>query len=118
MNQTYIASFIQSLSKAIYFSKKMKIDINKAMEIISKGAEQSWQMENRTKTMINKKFNFGFALDWMKKDLSFCLKEAKKNDIPLPITKLMNSYYKMLQEDGKGRWDTSNLIENLYKSRL
>ena len=117
VNQICIAGLIQSLSEAIYFGKKMGVDVNKAIKVISKGAAQSWQMENRAKTMIDKKFDFGFALDWMRKDLSFCLEEAKKNDIPLPVTKLVDSYYKLLQEDGKGRWDTSALIENLYESR-
>ena len=87
--------------------------MQKAIDVISQGAAQSWQMENRAKTMIEGKFDFGFALDWMRKDLGFCLEEARKSSIPLPITKIVDSYYELLQKDGKGRWDTSALIENL-----
>ena len=116
VNQICIAGLLQALSEAIYFGQKMGVDINKAIGVLDKGAAQSWQMENRAKTMIERKFDFGFALDWMRKDLNFCLDEAKKNNIPLPITKLVDSYYQLLQKNGKGRWDTSALIENLYKS--
>lgn len=118
MNQICIAGLVQALAEAIYFGEKKGVNVEKAMEVLSKGAAQSWQMENRHKTMLQDKFDFGFAVDWMRKDLGFCLQEAKKNNINLPVTELVNSYYKLLQKDGKGRWDTSSLIENLRKSRI
>lgn len=113
VNQICIAGLVQSLSEAINFGQKAGINIEKVIDVISKGAAQSWQMENRAKTMIEGKFDFGFALDWMVKDLSICFQEAKKNSVVLPITELVDKYYKQLQKKGKGRFDTSALIENL-----
>ena len=118
VNQICIAGLIQGLAEAIYFGEKVGINLEKAMDILSQGAAQSWQMDHRAKTMIKGEFNFGFALDWMKKDLGFCLEEAKKNKIPLPITELVELYYTLLQKDGKGKYDTSALIENLRKSSI
>jgi 3-hydroxyisobutyrate dehydrogenase len=118
VNQICIAGLLQALSEAIYFGEKKGVDLEKAMGVLSKGAAQSWQMENRHKTMIQGKFDFGFALDWMRKDLGFCLKEAEKSNMKLPITELVDSYYELLQTCGKGRLDTSALIENLRQRRI
>lgn len=116
VNQICIAGLVQALSEAIYFGEKKGVDLQKAMQVLSKGAAQSWQMENRSQTMIKGEFNFGFALDWMRKDLGFCLDEAKKSNMKLPITEIVDSYYGLLQKDGKGRWDTSALIAALRDS--
>jgi 3-hydroxyisobutyrate dehydrogenase len=86
------------------------------VEVISKGAAQSWQMENRAGTMIDGKFDFGFAVDWMRKDLAICLNEARRNRSPLPITALIDQFYERIQERGGGRWDTSSLIQLLSKA--
>jgi len=85
------------------------------IDVISKGAAQSWQMENRSKTMIDDKFNFGFAVDWMRKDLKIAMDEAKKNNSPLPITKIIDDYYEEIQKMGGNRWDTSSLIRRFRK---
>lgn len=113
VNQICIAGLLQALSEAIYFGEQKGVDLAKAMQVLSKGAAQSWQMENRAQTMIQGKFDFGFALNWMRKDLAFCLSEAKKSGIVLPVTELVDSYYELLQKKGKGYFDTSGLIENL-----
>ena len=110
VNQICIAGVVQGLSEAINFAEKTGLNPDDVVEVISKGAAQSWQMENRAATMAKNEFDFGFALDWMRKDLGFALDEAEKNDIPLPITRLVDGYYKKIQENGGGRWDTSALI--------
>ena len=89
--------------------------MDKVMETISKGAAQSWQMENRHKTMIDDKFDYGFAVDWMRKDLKIAMDEAKKNNSPLPITKIIDEYYAEVQKMGGQRWDTSSLIKRFRK---
>jgi len=115
VNQICIAGVVQGLSEAVNFAMKTGLDANDVVDVISKGAAQSWQMENRSSTMIEGEFEFGFALDWMRKDLGFALAEAEKNDIPLPVTKLVDGYYGEIQKNGGGRWDTSALITLLNK---
>jgi len=113
INQICIAGLVQGLSEGIAFGKKSNIDMEKVIKVISKGAAQSWQMENRYKTMLDGKFDFGFAVDWMRKDLSICFKEAKKNGSRLPITKIIDVYYEEIQKKGGNRFDTSSLISLL-----
>ena len=113
VNQICIAGLVQGLSEAMAFGEKSKLDMEKVLKVISKGAAQSWQMENRYRTMLDDKFDFGFAVDWMRKDLSYCFNEAKKNNSKLPITKIVDEYYQKVQENGGNRWDTSSLISLL-----
>ncbi len=113
INQICIAGLVQGLSEALAFGKKSKLDMEKVLKVISKVAAQSWQMENRYRTMLDGKFDFGFAVDWMRKDLSICLEEAKKNNAKLPITKIIDKYYSEVQNNGGSRWDTSSLISLL-----
>ena len=113
INQICIAGLVQGLSEAMAFGEKAKLDMEKVLKVISKGAAQSWQMENRYRTMLDDKFDYGFAVDWMRKDLSYCFNEAKKNKSKLPITKIVDEYYQELQENGGNRWDTSSLISLL-----
>jgi len=115
VNQICIAGLVQGLSEAINFGLNSGLKMENVIEVISKGAAQSWQMENRYKTMINDKFNFGFAVDWMRKDLKIAIDEAKKNNSPLPITKIIDEYYGEVQKMGGNRWDTSSLIRRLRK---
>ena len=115
VNQICIAGLVQGLSEAINFGLNAGLKMEDVIEVISKGAAQSWQMENRYKTMIDDKFNFGFAVDWMRKDLKIALDEAKKNNSPLPITKIVDGYYEEIQKMGGNRWDTSSLIRRLRK---
>ena len=110
INQICIAGLVQGLSEAMAFGKKSNLDMEKVLSVISKGAAQSWQMENRYKTMLDGKFDYGFAVDWMRKDLSYCFNEAKKNNSKLPITKIIDQYYKLVQENGGSRLDTSALM--------
>ena len=110
-----IAGTVQGLSEAINFGINAGLDMDKVMETISKGAAQSWQMENRYKTMIDDKFEFGFAVDWMRKDLKIAMEEAKNNGSLLPITEVVDKYYGEVQEMGGNRWDTSSLIRRLSK---
>jgi len=110
INQICIAGLVQGLSEAMAFGKKSKLDMEKVLKVISKGAAQSWQMENRYKTMLDGKFDYGFAVDWMRKDLSYCFAEAKKNNSNLPITELVDQFYKKIQENGGNRLDTSSLM--------
>ncbi len=110
INQICIAGLVQGLSEALAFGKKANLDMEKVLQVISKGAAQSWQMENRYKTMLEGKFEFGFAVDWMRKDLSICFDEAKKNGASLPITKLIDKYYEEIQKNGGSRYDTSSLM--------
>jgi 3-hydroxyisobutyrate dehydrogenase/2-hydroxy-3-oxopropionate reductase len=113
VNQICIAGLVQGLSEGIGFAEKAGLDVNLMLDVISKGAAQSWQMENRGKTMHERKFNFGFAVDWMRKDLGICLDEAKRNGAKLPITQVIDGYYAEVQKAGGSRWDTSSLITRL-----
>ena len=106
---------IQALSEAINFGNNAKLNMKEVIEVISKGAAQSWQMENRHKTMIDDKFDYGFAVDWMRKDLKIAMEEAKRNNSPLPITKIVDQYYSEVQKMGGSRWDTSSLIKRFKK---
>jgi len=115
VNQICIAGLVQGLSEGINFGLKAGLNMEDVIEVISKGAAQSWQMENRYKTMIQDKFDFGFAVDWMRKDLKIALEEAKKNNSLLPVTEIVNKYYGEVQEMGGKRWDTSSLIKRLTK---
>ena len=115
VNQICIAGLVQGLSEAINFGTNAGLKMEDVIEVISKGAAQSWQMENRYKTMIDDKFEFGFAVDWMRKDLKIALEEAQKNNSPLPITKIVDGYYEEVQKMGGKRWDTSSLIRRLRK---
>ena len=113
VNQICIAGMVQALSEGINFGQKAGLDVEKVLEVISKGAAQSWQMENRGKTMVADKFDFGFAVDWMRKDLAICLEEARKNGALLPVTALVDQFYAIVQKMGGRRWDTSSLIRVL-----
>jgi len=115
VNQICIAGLVQGLSEAINFGLNAGLNMENVIEVISKGAAQSWQMENRYKTMIDDKFEFGFAVDWMRKDLKIALDEAKKNNSPLPIAKIVDGYYEEIQKMGGNRWDTSSLIRRFRK---
>jgi 3-hydroxyisobutyrate dehydrogenase-like beta-hydroxyacid dehydrogenase len=115
VNQICIAGLVQGLSEGIHFAKKAGLDVDAVIETISKGAAQSWQMENRYKTMAAGKFDFGFAVDWMRKDLSICLGEARKNGASLPVSALVDQFYAEVQKMGGRRWDTSSLIARLER---
>jgi 3-hydroxyisobutyrate dehydrogenase len=115
INQITIAGLVQGLSEGIHFGKKAGLDIEKVIEVISKGAAGSWQMENRHKTMNAGKYDFGFAVDWMRKDLGICLAEADRNGAKLPVTALVDQFYKDVQAMGGRRWDTSSLLARLEK---
>ena len=115
VNQICIAGLVQGLSEAINFGLNAGLKMEDVISVISKGAAQSWQMENRYKTMIDDKFNFGFAVDWMRKDLKIAMEEGKKNNSPLPITKIVDGYYEEIQKMGGNRWDTSSLIRRFRK---
>jgi len=115
VNQICIAGLVQGLSEAIHFAKRAGLDVDMVVETISKGAAQSWQMENRYKTMAAGKFDFGFAVDWMRKDLSICLSEARKNGASLPVAALVDQFYAEVQKMGGRRWDTSSLIARLER---
>ena len=108
---------MQGLSEAINFGINAGLNIDKVMETISKGAAQSWQMENRYKTMVEDKFDYGFAVDWMRKDLKIVIDEAKRNGSPLPITEIVDKYYADVQKMGGNRWDSSSLIARLKKKK-
>ncbi len=113
VNQICIAGLVQGLAEGIHFAKKSGLDIEKLIATISKGAAQSWQMENRYKTMAAGKFDFGFAVDWMRKDLDICLAEARRNGANLPVAALVDQFYAEVQKMGGKRWDTSSLIARL-----
>ena len=115
VNQICIAGLVQGLSEGINFGMKAGLNMEDVIEVISKGAAQSWQMENRYKTMIDDKFDFGFAVDWMRKDLKIAMEEAKNNGSLLPVTELVDKYYGDVQEMGGKRWDTSSLIKRFRK---
>jgi 3-hydroxyisobutyrate dehydrogenase-like beta-hydroxyacid dehydrogenase len=113
VNQICIAGLVQGLSEAIAFGQHAGLDMNAVLDVISKGAAQSWQMENRGKTMVADQFEFGFAVDWMRKDLGLVLDEAKRNGARLPVTALVDQFYADVQQQGGRRWDTSSLIKRL-----
>jgi 3-hydroxyisobutyrate dehydrogenase len=115
VNQICIAGLVEGLSEGIHFAKKAGLDIDAVIETISKGAAQSWQMENRYKTMAAGKFDFGFAVDWMRKDLAICIGEARKNGATLPVAALVDQFYAEVQKMGGKRWDTSSLIARLER---
>ena len=115
INQICIAGLVQGLAEGIHFGKKAGLDIEKVIEVISKGAAGSWQMENRYKTMNAGQYDFGFAVDWMRKDLEICLSEADRNGARLPVTALVDQFYKEVQQMGGSRWDTSSLLARLEK---
>lgn len=115
VNQICIAGLVQGLSEGIHFAKKAGLDIEAVIATIAKGAAQSWQMENRYKTMTAGKFDFGFAVDWMRKDLAICLGEARKNGASLPVSALVDQFYAEVQKMGGRRWDTSSLIARLER---
>ena len=113
VNQICIAGLVQGLSEAIAFGQRAGLDMNQALGVIGKGAAQSWQLDNRGPTMVEGKFDFGFAVDWMRKDLGLVLDEAKRNGARLPVTALVDQFYADVQDMGGGRWDTSSLIKRL-----
>jgi 3-hydroxyisobutyrate dehydrogenase len=115
INQICIAGLVQGLAEGIHFGQKAGLDIEKVVDVISKGAAGSWQMENRHKTMSEGKYDFGFAVDWMRKDLGICLAEADRNGASLPVTALVDQFYKDVQKMGGNRWDTSSLLARLAK---
>jgi 3-hydroxyisobutyrate dehydrogenase len=113
MNQICIAGTVQGLAEALSFGENAGLDCHAVIDVISKGAAQSWQMENRFETMLASKFDFGFAVDWMRKDLDIALNEAKRNGSSLPLTALVDQFYADVQKKGGGRWDTSSLLTRL-----
>ena len=117
INQISIAGLLQGLAEGIHFGKRAGMDIEAVVEVISKGAAGSWQMDNRHKTMAAGEFTFGFAVDWMRKDLGICLSEARRNGAHLPVTALVDQFYSEVQEMGGKRWDTSSLIALLEKKK-
>jgi 3-hydroxyisobutyrate dehydrogenase len=115
MNQICIAGIVQGLAEAIHFGKSAGMDVEAAIDVISKGAAQSWQMENRHKTMVAGKYDFGFAVDWMRKDLGIVLDESRRNGARLPLTALVDQFYADVQAMGGRRWDTSSLLARLER---
>lgn len=115
VNQICIAGVVQGVAEGLHFAKKSDLDVAKVIEAISKGAAQSWQMDNRWQTMVNGEFEFGFAVDWMRKDLAIALAEAKENGATLEMTELVDRFYEEVQELGGKRWDTSSLIARLQE---
>ncbi|MCY4206385.1 MAG: NAD(P)-dependent oxidoreductase [Roseovarius sp.] len=114
-NQIAIAGLVQGLSEALHFAEKAGLDGRAVVEVISKGAAGSWQMDNRHETMLNDHFDYGFAVDWMRKDIGICLDEANENGASLPVTAIVDQFYKDVQKMGGGRWDTSSLFKRLKK---
>lgn len=115
VNQICIAGLVQGLSEGLNFALKAGLDAKLVLDVISKGAAQSWQMENRGKTMVEDKFDFGFAVDWMRKDLRICSETARQNGAPLPVTEIVAGFYDEISKMGGGRWDTSSLIRRLRR---
>ena len=115
VNQICIAGVVQGLSEGLHFAKRADLDVSKVIDAISKGAAQSWQMENRWETMVDDEFDFGFAVEWMRKDLGIAFDEAARNGAKLDMTKLVDGYYNEVQDLGGSRWDTSSLIARLEK---
>ena len=117
VNQICIAGVVQGLSEGLHFAQAAGLDGRAVVEVISKGAAQSWQMENRFETMLDGKFDYGFAVDWMRKDLGICLEEARANGSHLPVAALVDQFYAEVQSMGGGRWDTSSLIARLNNAK-
>jgi 3-hydroxyisobutyrate dehydrogenase len=115
VNQITIAGLIQSLSEALHFAKASGLDAAAVMDLLRNGAAQSWQMENRTKTMLAGEFDHGFAVEWMRKDLAICLAEARRNGAKLPVAALVDQFYAEVEAMGGRRWDTSSLIARLER---
>jgi 3-hydroxyisobutyrate dehydrogenase-like beta-hydroxyacid dehydrogenase len=115
VNQILLAGLIQGLSEGLNFAVRAGLDGQRVAEVIGGGAAQSWQLDNRAKTMLEGKFDFGFAVDWMRKDLGICLAESRRNGAALPVAALVDQFYRLVQERGGGRWDTSSLIQLLAK---
>lgn len=115
VNQICIAGIVQGLAEALHFAQQAELDVETVIDVVSKGAAQSWQMENRWKTMAAGSFDFGFAVDWMRKDLGICLDAAKTIGVSLPLTALVDQFYAEVQKMGGGRWDTSSLIARLER---
>jgi 3-hydroxyisobutyrate dehydrogenase len=115
VNQILLAGLLEGLAEGLNFAVRAGLDAKKAAAVISKGAAQSWQLENRSATMVDGKFDFGFAVDWMRKDLGICLAEARRNRSSVPVAALVDQLYQRVQERGGGRWDTSSLIDLLAK---
>jgi len=115
VNQICIAGIVQGLAEGVHFAKQSDLDVTKVIEVISKGAAQSWQMENRYQSMIDNKYDFGFAVDWMRKDLGITLDEARNNNAKLPVTALVDQFYSDIQDLGGNRWDTASLHARLTK---
>ena len=115
-NQLAVAGIVQGLAEAIHFSEQSGLDVARVIEVISKGAAQSWQMENRSRTMIAGEYEHGFAVNWMRKDLAICLEEARHCGAKLPMAALIDQFYADVQAMGGGRWDTSSLLERLRNS--
>ncbi|RZJ59429.1 MAG: NAD(P)-dependent oxidoreductase, partial [Acidovorax sp.] len=113
VNQICIAGLVQGLSEAVAFGQNAGLDMKQVLDVIGKGAAQSWQMDNRGKTMVDDKFDFGFAVDWMRKDLGLVLDEAKRNGSRVPVTALVDQFYADVQKMGGNRWDTSSLVKRL-----
>jgi 3-hydroxyisobutyrate dehydrogenase-like beta-hydroxyacid dehydrogenase len=116
VNQIAIAGLVQGLAESIAFGQKAGLDMHQVLDVIGKGAAQSWQLDNRGKTMVDDKFDFGFAVDWMRKDLGLVLDEARRNGSTLPVTALVDQFYADVQAMGGRRWDTSSLIKRLRKA--
>ncbi|MAO54073.1 MAG: oxidoreductase [Rhodospirillaceae bacterium] len=116
VNQICIAGLVQGLSEGLDFGMRAGLDVKKVLDVISKGAAQSWQMENRGTTMVDDEFEFGFAVDWMRKDLGICFAEAEDNGAELPVTRIVDGFYKEVQDMGGGRWDTSSLIRRFRRT--
>ncbi|MDA7946046.1 MAG: NAD(P)-dependent oxidoreductase [Hyphomicrobiaceae bacterium] len=116
VNQICVVGVIQGLAEGLHFAKQAGLDIPKAMDTITKGAAQSWQMENRWETMIRDEFDYGFAVDWMRKDLAICMDEARQNGASLPVTAMIEQFYNEIQRAGGNRWDSSSLITLLERS--
>ena len=117
VNQICIGGLIEGLAEALHFAMRAGLDIGKVIDTISKGAAQSWQMDNRWQTMVDGEFDFGFAVDWVRKDFRMCLVEASANGAELPVTALVDQFYAEIQDMGGGRWDTSSLIARLERKR-
>ena len=115
VNQICIAGLVQGLSEGIHFAKKSGLDVAAVIDTISKGAAQSWQMENRYKTMNDGKYDFGFAVEWMRKDLSIAIAESRHNGASLPVTALVDQFYSEVEKMGGKRWDTSSLLARLQR---
>jgi 3-hydroxyisobutyrate dehydrogenase len=115
VNQICVAGLVEGLAEGLHFAARARLDIEKVIDTISKGAAQSWQMDNRWRTMIDGKFDYGFAVDWMRKDLAICFAEARKNGASLPVAALVDQFYAEIQEMGGGRFDTSSLIARLER---